>query len=52
LNQERIHFWLKRGAHPTTTVKSLLKKANFSAGADETPATESEKKAPQADSSA
>jgi small subunit ribosomal protein S16 len=26
LNQEKIDSWLKRGAHPTTTVRSLIKK--------------------------
>jgi small subunit ribosomal protein S16 len=26
LNQEKIASWLKRGAHPTTTVRSLIKK--------------------------
>jgi len=34
INQEKIDSWLKRGAHPTSTVKSLLKKAGlFSAQA-------------------
>jgi small subunit ribosomal protein S16 len=27
VNQGKIDSWLKRGAHPTSTVKSLLKKA-------------------------
>jgi len=29
-DQEKIDTWLKRGAQPTTTVKSLLKKAGLS----------------------
>ncbi|MBM4333303.1 MAG: 30S ribosomal protein S16 [Deltaproteobacteria bacterium] len=32
LNQERIASWLKKGAHPTNTVKSLLKKAGLISG--------------------
>ncbi len=29
VNQEKVDSWLKRGAHPTSTVKSLLKKAGL-----------------------
>ncbi len=29
VDQEKIQTWLKRGAHPSTTVKSLLKKRDF-----------------------
>lgn len=32
LNREKIDAWLKRGAHPTTTVKSLMKKAGIAVG--------------------
>lgn len=32
LNREKIDTWLKRGAHPTNTVKSLMKKVGLSAG--------------------
>jgi len=46
LNQEKIDSWLKRGAHPTTTVESLMKRARLSAGV----ATTGEKKASKADS--
>lgn len=30
LNEERVRYWMKEGAIPTTTVKSLLKKEGFS----------------------
>ena len=30
LKQERIKYWLDKGAIPTNTVKSFLKKENFS----------------------
>ncbi|MBI4496086.1 MAG: 30S ribosomal protein S16 [Deltaproteobacteria bacterium] len=40
LNQERLRDWLKRGAHPTPTVQSLLKRAGFSVQADTPPAGE------------
>ncbi|MGB9699243.1 MAG: 30S ribosomal protein S16 [Thermodesulfobacteriota bacterium] len=30
LKQEKIITWLKRGAHPTDTVRSLMKKAGIS----------------------
>jgi small subunit ribosomal protein S16 len=33
LNGEKIHSWLQRGAQPTNTVKSLLKKAGLTASA-------------------
>ncbi|RMF94404.1 MAG: 30S ribosomal protein S16 [Candidatus Schekmanbacteria bacterium] len=29
LKEDRINEWLKKGAKPSETVKSLLKKANF-----------------------
>ncbi len=29
VDQEKIETWLKRGAHPSTTVKSLLKKSGL-----------------------
>jgi small subunit ribosomal protein S16 len=32
INQERVDSWIKRGANPTNTVKSLLKKASLSTG--------------------
>jgi len=32
LHREKIETWLKRGAHPTTTVKSFLKKAGLGTG--------------------
>ncbi len=32
LNGEKIQSWLQRGAQPTNTVKSLLKKAGLAAG--------------------
>ena len=28
LKQDRVQYWLKQGAVPTTTVKSILKKQN------------------------
>ena len=31
LNGEKIHSWLQKGAQPTNTVKSLLKKAGLTA---------------------
>lgn len=37
LNQERIVYWLKKGAHPTNTVKSLLKKADLISGGKGSP---------------
>jgi small subunit ribosomal protein S16 len=52
LSQEKIESWLKRGAQPTSTVKSLLKKASLSAGQTKTTATSGKVKAPQADSPA
>ena len=38
VNQEKINSWLKRGAHPTSTVKSLLKKAGLFGAQAVTPA--------------
>jgi len=35
---EKIDSWLKRGAHPSATVKSLLKKAGHSTNQAEAPA--------------
>jgi small subunit ribosomal protein S16 len=32
VDQGKIDSWLKRGAHPTSTVKSLLKKAGLFGG--------------------
>jgi len=52
LIQEKIDSWLKRGAHPSATVKSLLKKANPSTNQAEAPVTSGEAKARQADPSA
>jgi small subunit ribosomal protein S16 len=48
LIQEKIDLWLKRGAHPSATVKSLLKKAGSSTREGEAPATFGKAKAPQA----
>jgi small subunit ribosomal protein S16 len=39
-NQELVGSWLKRGASPSTTVKSLMKKAGLSVPKAEKPATE------------
>jgi small subunit ribosomal protein S16 len=30
IDQEKIKAWIERGAQPTDTVRSLLKKAGFS----------------------
>jgi small subunit ribosomal protein S16 len=38
LDGDKIHSWLQRGARPTDTVKSLLKKAGLSAKAGKAPA--------------
>ena len=51
-DQERIASWLKRGAHPSATVKSLLKKAGVSAIPAETPGTAAEGIAPPAEAPA
>jgi len=48
LHREKIDSWLKRGAHPTSTVKSLLKKAGLSSSQAGTTAAGGEK-ASQAD---
>ena len=52
LIQEKIESWLKRGAQPTSTVKSLLKKASLSSGQSKTTTTSGKAKEPQADSPA
>ena len=39
-NQELVVSWLKRGASPSTTVKSLMKKAGLSIPKAEKPGTE------------
>ena len=52
VHQEKINVWLKRGAHPTTTVKSLLKKAGITKRQVETASLSGEAKEPNADSSA
>jgi len=35
VQQDKVQFWLDRGALPTTTVKSLLKKSNSAPAAAE-----------------
>jgi small subunit ribosomal protein S16 len=52
LNRERIDSWLKRGAHPTNTVKSLLKKAGLNTRADGTSPAAKETSEPRAESPA
>jgi small subunit ribosomal protein S16 len=52
LIQEKIGSWLKRGAHPSATVKSLLRKANPSTNQAEAPVTSGEAIARQVDPSA
>jgi small subunit ribosomal protein S16 len=52
LNRERIHSWLQRGAHPTNTVKSLLKKAELATNADGTSPAGNEPNVPRAESPA
>ncbi len=52
LNRERIDSWLKRGAHPTNTVKSLLKKAGLTTRADGTSPAAKETSEPRAESPA
>lgn len=52
LHPERIDTWLKRGAHPSATVKSLLKKAGFSLGQGKVSTPAEEEKTTQAKSSA
>src|SRR4030042_4140037 len=52
LNRERIDSWLKRGAHPTNTVKSLLKKAGLATRADGTAPAANETSEPRAESPA
>jgi small subunit ribosomal protein S16 len=49
---EKIDLWLKRGAHPSATVKSLLKKAGPSTSQGKAPVISGEAKAPQADPAA
>jgi len=38
-NQELVAGWLKKGATPTTTVKSLMKRSGLSVGRTEKPET-------------
>ncbi len=52
LNRERIDSWLKRGAQPTNTVKSLLKKAGLATRADGTSPAANETSEPRAESPA
>ncbi len=52
LHPERIDTWLKRGAHPSATVKSLLKKAGFSLGPGKVSTPAEEEKTTQAKASA
>lgn len=49
LDAEKVNTWLKRGAQPTATVKSLLKKSGFSKEAGKAPAASSEPGAPPAE---
>lgn len=51
VEQEKIHTWLKKGAHPTTTVKSLLKKAGVKPMEVETASLPGEDQKAKADSS-
>jgi len=39
-NQELIDSWLKRGANPSTTVRTLMKKAGLSVSKPKSPETE------------
>ena len=48
-DREKIDAWLKKGAHPTTTVKSLLKKAGLSPVPEGKTAALAEAEAPGAD---
>jgi len=52
LNGEKIHSWLQRGAQPTNTVKSLLKKAGLAASLGVKAPAEKEEKNPRAESPA
>ena len=52
LMREKIDLWLKRGAHPSATVESLLLKAGFSAGPGKATAIPEEAKASQTDPAA
>ncbi len=40
VDREKIQTWLKRGAHPSTTVKSLLKKSGLLGEAKAAPKSE------------
>jgi small subunit ribosomal protein S16 len=51
LNREKIASWMQRGAHPTPTVKSLLKKAGLASRAEETSPAGNETGVPRAESS-
>jgi small subunit ribosomal protein S16 len=49
LNREKIDSWIQRGAHPTPTVKSLLKKAGLASTAGGTSPTGNETNIPRAE---
>ena len=51
LNREKIASWMQRGAHPTSTVKSLLKKAGLPSRTEGTSPAGNETSAPRAESS-
>lgn len=36
LDRERLNYWIERGAQPTETVRSLIKRANKAAPAEPT----------------
>ncbi len=52
LNGDKIHSWLQRGAQPTNTVKSLLKKAGLASTLGVKAPAEKEAKDPRAESPA
>ncbi len=52
LDREKIDTWLKRGANPSSTVKSLFKKAGLSAGQPAAPAAPAEAASAKTDSPA
>jgi len=52
LNREKIDSWMQKGAHPTPTVKSLLKKAGWVSPAGGTSPTGNETTIPPAESKA
>jgi small subunit ribosomal protein S16 len=49
LNREKIDSWMRKGAHPTPTVKSLLKKAGLVSPAGGTSSTGKETTTPPAE---